>query len=824
MTKSVKRKKEKVSDFTKPKLKLGKGKQLATNAVDTTFKARSIALPQQSIAATKDSSTPTTKRKLSFDDLLAHLKHYNAGVRKDALQGLRELLEEYHALIEPNLLKLVNACVRMISDEDASVRKALHSFLAWLLSRIPREQISPHASTLLLFTASAQTHIFPEIRIDAIRILDLLLEFIPDQVVSGFLDAGPGVGQGSHGRKILDGYLGLLNVGARFSEDESKGIGSSSGALGQPTTLITLSSASKAVVLRSFSKFILHATGQEGMAKTSSNHTTDNRIPLWYLSPSFCSSKAFNSYAEVLSTNRSSRTSQRRSCVWSRNDPEGDDFIGDFPLSNIADSIGTTGCLLDLERVIADIDQLVNADKTSDDADSSSARLTASLCRTVHPVLISTFLDCAPTVFSPSETSPEAELELVLAILEISRCLYGRLLRDGNATEDQKRVAQEELKALVGHMMVYFPFGENRMVVQDMKSEAMFQQMNLIYCELFSLRSLATAHEDKHREGMDGPIAKRRKLVHSGSKKLKASAASPSNQVARIQEYVIHCLNGSTAPSANGGTYPLGQALTMQAYVALLPTLWWLLDCPANEDGDPLEVLDAILQHAIKAGSASGVKMVATEFVARLVLLQSEPSYRGTFRVGRNSSEGIQTSIQDWFLHLPKVLWELGDKHIAASELILLFFLRLSQRRSWLNGGAVRTALCTRLRPFFTMQHATRGELRGPFAKLNKTSADLKTPDLKNEEQHPAPLKRLALDVAATLASAKSGAPSNLPPRALAGRRVREPGAGIRGGAAACTQESLEAEKESRDGLRRAVEKAVSGMAEEAYWCGVSCR
>jgi hypothetical protein len=40
MPKSAKKRKDKAADFSKAKLKLGKGKQLASNAIDTSFKAR----------------------------------------------------------------------------------------------------------------------------------------------------------------------------------------------------------------------------------------------------------------------------------------------------------------------------------------------------------------------------------------------------------------------------------------------------------------------------------------------------------------------------------------------------------------------------------------------------------------------------------------------------------------------------------------------------------------------------------------------------------------------------------------------------------------
>jgi pre-rRNA-processing protein IPI1 len=54
----------------------------------------------------------------------------------------------------------------------------------------------------MLFTTSAQTHIFPEIRVDAIKVLDLLLDIIPEVVVSR--------GASGHGLRVLNGYLSLL--------------------------------------------------------------------------------------------------------------------------------------------------------------------------------------------------------------------------------------------------------------------------------------------------------------------------------------------------------------------------------------------------------------------------------------------------------------------------------------------------------------------------------------------------------------------------------------------------------------------------------------
>ena len=70
---------------------------------------------------------------------------------------------------------------------------------------------------LLLFTTSAQTHIFPEVRIDAVRLLDIFLEYVPQLVISGWREDGKG-----NGSRVLEGYLGILNAGTRFGETDGK--------------------------------------------------------------------------------------------------------------------------------------------------------------------------------------------------------------------------------------------------------------------------------------------------------------------------------------------------------------------------------------------------------------------------------------------------------------------------------------------------------------------------------------------------------------------------------------------------------------------------
>lgn len=87
------------------------------------------------------------------------------------------------------------------------------------------------------------THIFPEIRIDAIKVLDLLLDYFPQQVVGGVLDVGANRNGQSQGRKLLDAYLNLLSVNSRLYEDDQKKAASSSASIGQTISIVSLSAA-----------------------------------------------------------------------------------------------------------------------------------------------------------------------------------------------------------------------------------------------------------------------------------------------------------------------------------------------------------------------------------------------------------------------------------------------------------------------------------------------------------------------------------------------------------------------------------------------------
>jgi len=304
-------------------------------------------------------------------------------------------------------------------------------------------------------------------------------------------------------------------------------------------------------------------------------------------------------------------------------------------------------------------------------------------------------------------------------------------------------------------MFALFTTGTAHVTNGFVQVEEIFQDLNLIYCELTSFLVLASSSGDHQAQHPRRKRSHRRKDANATS-----ATSSPPLQVSRVSDYVVKLLQGESLSGPSQTS--LARPITSTAYSALLPTIWSLLSSPSQEETSG-EVLRVVVEHAIKASSSSVVKRSTVDFLARLILLEREAEYSGTFAIGRNSEEDIK--LQEWILHLPKTLWELGASHLPTTETILRFLLRLCQRGSALLRGETLSSLRARLVPYFIITHATRGRLPGPYARLPPTSA----------------LRRLVLDVVVTASSGDDG----------------------------------------NDALKAAVDEAVKGTEVETYWKSV---
>ncbi|KAF8338003.1 uncharacterized protein EI90DRAFT_3041280 [Cantharellus anzutake] len=708
MPKSSKGKKGQQADFKKTKLKLGKGKKLASNATDTSFKAKTIALPRQSITVRKGDDIPKTRRNLTFDELVTHARHYSPGVRADTLRGFREILSENPSIITASLGTLINACVKLISDDDASVRNALISFLSWLLPIIPKSSLKPHMPLLMLFTASALSHIFPEVRIDAVRLLDVFLEVIPEEVVGGCFgpsnsgsysahyaqDESSSKGNVQHGRRLLDGYLAQLDI---KSKPEEKGPFSSMSSL-------MLSTSSKSILLKSLSNFLRVSLSPDAAsdADMSNGSTSWSETPTWYFASSFETRASFQSFASrsiptrTVSGRRKGRSSRWIPVALEEQDSSTEENSCCPSNFSLVDEAG-------LGEWSLDTIQSACADNLSRDPHKENA--VEELAIKLHPVLVATWLDVAPLVFAPSMRTPfdPVNVGLLHVVGQIARTLYVVLLGRDNRPDIQ---VFDNLRTLLGYMATYFPFHAETIHDCGSESEQLLQELGLVNCELTSLYVTSSSGASRGSKN-DFTKANAKVLI----------------QEDRVGDYVVEALQGTRVTSSR----PMGTPLSATAYISLLPTLWSLINSKQASMSDSWfsgtetetiadRVLAAVLEHGSRTNSMSAVKRPAIEFIARLCLVSSERMYRGRFNLGANSPS--RSDFVKWILGLPRFIWELGTKDLPTTETTLLFILHVCQRRRGLLSSQDTLELRQRMCPCFIVNHPTRGMISGPFTKI----------------------------------------------------------------------------------------------------------
>jgi pre-rRNA-processing protein IPI1 len=196
--------------------------------------------------------------------------------------------------------------------------------------------------------------------------------------------------------------------------------------------------------------------------------------------------------------------------------------------------------------------------------------------------------------------------------------------------QDQHSLAREDLRTLLGYMTTYFPFRPNTNTNRDIKVhsivlwfglclltnvssskvEQSIQDLNLIYCELTSLLVLVSHTRSNNSRTNRGQSRQTQNATQ-------ASEGVLLLQAERVSQYVIQLLRGEALSGSQ-----IGRLLTPTAYIALLPTIWSLLNQPSpNEHRIRSNVLLAILEHATKTSSNSPVKKLGIEFVARLVIV-----------------------------------------------------------------------------------------------------------------------------------------------------------------------------------------------------------
>ncbi|WVR06282.1 hypothetical protein IAU60_003312 [Kwoniella sp. DSM 27419] len=710
MPKVTKKKKEKQADFTKAKLKLGKGKKQASNATNTSFKARSIALPGQDTLAralAQDEGTgtaePTTANGLTLEDLFARFRHPNAGVRKESLGGVKDILS---LGVWRDTGKVMRALGGLVSDDDAAVRKALLGLLSWYLPLMPVAALSPHLPLLVLQTSSALSHIFPEIRLDACKLVHLLLTHVPNHVVGSWPH------QPSN---ILEGLRLAVGLGGE------KGVNSQIGRL---------TGGAKLVTLRAMAEFVRKGLkiqeGQNGeyLEGWIESRLGDDRAPL-------------------------------RSVT------------AEPTLEDLRMEGWVAGGSWDLEKEVDNAWELgrLGAQGSNEDDDSVISVL-SQLYISLYPLLQSTFLEAAPTAFSPSSTpvaSAGAE-DVPMALCTITATLTELLARSiltrapATLTPELKEV-KNNVSDFLRRMAAWFPFHTSRSAAPTPSGVSPALELSMTYANLAVLlapRPVTLKYPKDLLIGRREVTWKERVRAvdiawndmrerEKGKGKGKANGADLW-AMEEVAQWVVDTL----APKKD--ILSQAQGLTPASYSALLPIIFSLLIRPPTptptrqasasasstaEDDIPTMIGTAFLAHLSRQASTSGIRSLGDDFVISLIDVHEQrfPTY--PFFIP-SANAGLRTAFRGWFESLPKVLWELGNRDEQGSKRLLTFMLRLGLRGkdalepgySLLEGQAF-PSIATRLAPLFHLSHPSRGPMPGPWTRM--ASADA---------------KRLALDVA----------------------------------------------------------------------------
>lgn len=183
---SKKKKTEKQKDFVKTKLKVGKTKAKPDNYTDTSFVAKSISLPNQSLnQRTKSSSTPTTLQGPSEDiDLSHHLsltKHHSSNTRKEVLGYI-----ESHLPTNPSAYKaIITSITPLITDESLNVRQAVILLLNACVTRQPG-LLALHIRPITLFIHAAMSHIQSDIRNTSTKFLQVIINHASQALIRSY--------------------------------------------------------------------------------------------------------------------------------------------------------------------------------------------------------------------------------------------------------------------------------------------------------------------------------------------------------------------------------------------------------------------------------------------------------------------------------------------------------------------------------------------------------------------------------------------------------------------------------------------------------------
>ncbi|KAL6652592.1 hypothetical protein ACP70R_011517 [Stipagrostis hirtigluma subsp. patula] len=205
-------------DFKKYKHKVGRKLPPPKNATNTEIKSKAIVLPEQSMASER-AGMAVNKRGLTLRELLQQTTHYNANVRRAALNGIKEIVLKHPTELKLHKVAIIEKLQERICDTDKLVRESLYNILQSLIFPSLKEvhwselenAISTRSTLFLLMAniLNGMTHLSLDIQLMAFRFLEL--------VVLNFPSSFP-----SYAEKAFNNFVAVLSNDRIQLHDRSK--------------------------------------------------------------------------------------------------------------------------------------------------------------------------------------------------------------------------------------------------------------------------------------------------------------------------------------------------------------------------------------------------------------------------------------------------------------------------------------------------------------------------------------------------------------------------------------------------------------------------
>ena len=395
------------------------------------------------------SSEPVTTRNLTLTDLLHQLNHPSSTTRKDALMGLRELVHAHPHLARQKTNKMLLGPIKCVMDMERPVRRTLALYLADLVPLVSEVMISPFFATAMVYTSSAMTHVLEDIRLDALKVTSILLQFYPRLC----LDYGTA--------KILPNLIQLLSNKAEGGVNATR-------LNVAPTSQLGLSST-RMQVLEILYRFI---------QLSSCETTTSSKHGLLGINPVEVSTR--HPYLErPLQSMHASSFFHSITPMQQQQQPQ-NQSVSLFQF-NLTSPQSRLNLLVSLQPILIEIwIECSSSIFTASPRISQSDHLRAlDYIIKILSWLWSSLMPCSTR--RQSGTHGEEE--------------------DGDAFSSQRRTAaMETVKLLERHVLTHFVFGEGKVVSNDVGVQQVLTEMNLAMCQMCAvLVSMMRKRQDANK-------------------------------------------------------------------------------------------------------------------------------------------------------------------------------------------------------------------------------------------------------------------------------------------------------------------------------------